>query len=430
MKSIKSIIFVSLIAILALAGCKIKSFEPTPTPTVEPTEAPEATEPVSIEPTEALPLFTEDGLMSCATYSGMLPQIPAEEASIPAVTEDDWVIGPEDAVLTIIEYSDFQCPACVSTYTAMDAWLDEHTDEVRFVYRHFPLTSIHDKAHLASQAAEAAGLQGKFWEMYDALFSENATWTGMSEEDFKAWLSEKAGTFELDVKQFETDLTSDAIYQKVSTSMESAVASGLNSTPSLFFNGWYWQYSRDAATMSIILDVVKFEQDMVPGCPPWVIDTEKTYTATIETEKGDIVIDLYADKAPLAVNSFVHLAQTGYFDGVTFHRVMHDFVAQAGDPSGTGVSGPGYKFRNEINADLTFDSEGILGMANTGAEVSNGSQFFITYAAAPDLNGGYTIFGKVTSGMDVLKNITERDASTNPALPPGDQIITITIEEK
>jgi len=430
MKSIKSIIFVSLIAILALAGCKIKSFEPTPTPTVEPTEAPEATEPVSIEPTEALPLFTEDGLMSCATYAGMLPQIPAEESTIPPVTDDDWVIGAEDASLTIIIYDDFQCPACASTYTSMDPWIKENLDDVKFIFRHFPLTSIHDKALISSQSAEAAGSQGKFWEMYNVLFGEYSSWVNFTEEEFKTWVAGKADELGLDVEQFEKDMVSDPIVEKVARGLDNAVALGLNSTPSVFLNGWYWQYSRDAATMSIILDVVKFEQDMVPGCPPWVIDTEKTYTATIETEKGDIVIDLYADKAPLAVNSFVHLAQTGYFDGVTFHRVMHDFVAQAGDPSGTGVSGPGYKFRNEINADLTFDSEGILGMANTGAEVSNGSQFFITYAAAPDLNGGYTIFGKVTSGMDVLKNITERDASTNPALPPGDQIITITIEEK
>jgi cyclophilin family peptidyl-prolyl cis-trans isomerase len=108
---------------------------------------------------------------------------------------------------------------------------------------------------------------------------------------------------------------------------------------------------------------------------------------------------------------------------------MHDFVAQAGDPSGTGVSGPGYQFRSEISSDLSFDAEGILGMANAGTD-TNGSQFFITYRAAPELDGGYTIFGKVISGMDVVKELTERDASQDPTLPAGDEIITITIEEK
>jgi cyclophilin family peptidyl-prolyl cis-trans isomerase/protein-disulfide isomerase len=429
MKSIKRIIFISLIGILLLSGCKIKSFTPTPTPTATPSEAIVATEPVIVEPTEPLPLFTEDGKMSCNVYPGLLPLIPAEEATIPPVTDDEWSIGPKDAPLTIIVYDDFQCPACASTYNSLDPWLKDNADEVRYVFRHFPLTSIHDKAHLAGQAAEAAGLQGKFWEMYDVLFTEYSAWVSISESDFTSWLIIKADELDLDVNRFTADLKSDAIFQKVATGFEEAVSLGLNSTPSIFFNGWYWQYSRDYNTMSIILDVVKFEKDMVAECPPWVIDTNKTYTATIETERGDIVIDLYADKAPLAVNSFVYLAQKGFFDGVTFHRVMHDFVAQAGDPSGTGVSGPGYQFRSEVSPDLSFDSEGILGMANSGVD-SNGSQFFITYRAAPELDGGYTIFGKVSSGMDVVQKLTERDASKDPTLPEGDKIISITIEEK
>jgi len=429
MKSIKRIIFISLIGILLLSGCKIKSFTPEPTPTATPTKAVVATETGAVEPTEIPPLFTDDGKMTCTVYPGLLPLIPAEEATIPPVTEDDWAIGPEDAPMTVIIYDDFQCPACESTYKSLDPWLKDNADEVRFVFRHFPLTSIHDKAHLASQAAEAAGLQGKFWEMYDVLFGEYSSWVSLSEDNFKTWLSIKANELSMDVNQFNIDLTSEAVYQEVATGFEEAVALGLNSTPSVFINGWYWQYSRDYNTMSIILDVVKYEKNMVPECPAWVIDPGKTYTATIVTEKGDIVIDLYADKAPLAVNSFVYLAQKGFFDGVTFHRVMHDFVAQAGDPSGTGVSGPGYQFRSEISSDMSFDVEGILGMANAGAN-TNGSQFFITYRAAPELDGGYTIFGKVTSGMDVVQKLTERDASKDPTLPEGDKIIRITIEEK
>lgn len=428
MKSIKRIIFISLIGILLLSGCKIKSFTPTPIPTETPDEAVVATEPVVVEPTEPLPLFTEDGKMACSVYDGLLPEIPEGQATIPPVTDDEWSIGPKDAPLTIIIYDDFQCPACASTYTSLDPWVKDNADEVRYVFRHFPLTTIHDKAHLAGQAAEAAGLQGKFWDMYNVLFSEYSSWVDMTEDDFKVWLMAKADGLGLDVDQFNTDLVSDEVYQKVATAYEEAVGLGLNSTPSVFLNGWYWQYSRDYNTMSIILDVIKYEKNLVSECPPWIIDTEKTYTATIATERGDIVIDLYADKAPLAVNSFVYLAREGFFDGVTFHRVMRDFVAQAGDPSGTGVSGPGYLFRNEIS-DLTFDSPGILGMANSGAD-SNGSQFFITYREAPELDGGYTIFGKVISGMDVALKLTERDASQDPTLPAGDKIITIRIEEK
>jgi cyclophilin family peptidyl-prolyl cis-trans isomerase len=160
-----------------------------------------------------------------------------------------------------------------------------------------------------------------------------------------------------------------------------------------------------------------------------LISPGKQYVATLHTEKGEIVLELYADQAPTAVNSFVFLARHGWFDGVTFHRVIPGFVAQAGDPTGTGFGGPGYAFDNEISPDLKFDRPGVLGMANSGPG-SNGSQFFITLAPAPNLNGDYTIFGHVISGMDVVKGLTPRDPSQAMNLPPGDKINSVTIEEK
>jgi len=163
--------------------------------------------------------------------------------------------------------------------------------------------------------------------------------------------------------------------------------------------------------------------------PAMQIDVNKSYTATLHTSKGDIVIELLPKSAPLTVNNFVFLAQQGYFDGVTFHRVLPGFVAQGGDPTGAGTGGPGYKFADEIDPALTFDGPGIVAMANAGPN-TNGSQFFITYAALPDLNGGYTIFGRVTSGMDVAKNLTPRDPSQNPNAPPGDAITSVAITEK
>ena len=146
-------------------------------------------------------------------------------------------------------------------------------------------------------------------------------------------------------------------------------------------------------------------------------------------EAGDIVIELYADKSPIAVNNFVFLARNGWFDGVTFYRVIPGYIAQTGDPTGTGFGGPGYAFVNETSADLKFDREGLVAMANSGPN-SNGSQFFITFAPASNLDGGYTIFGRVISGMDVAKSIRARDPSTNPDLPPGDEIISVTVEER
>lgn len=164
------------------------------------------------------------------------------------------------------------------------------------------------------------------------------------------------------------------------------------------------------------------------SAPPMLIDRNKQYFATLKMAKGgEFVIQLYADKAPITVNSFVFLARQGYFDGVTFHRVLEGFMAQGGDPTGTGGGGPGYEFVNEDN-DLKFDKAGVVAMANAGRD-TNGSQFFITFAPVERLNGGYTIFGQVISGMEVVNGITRRDPDQNPTFP-GDAIESITITEK
>lgn len=162
--------------------------------------------------------------------------------------------------------------------------------------------------------------------------------------------------------------------------------------------------------------------------PPMTIDPEKKYFAAVKMAKGgEFVIQLFPDKAPLTVNSFVFLARDGYFDGVTFHRVLEGFMAQGGDPTGTGAGGPGYEFANE-DSDLVFDKAGVVAMANSGRD-TNGSQFFITFGPADFLNGGYTIFGQVIEGMDVVNDITRRDPEQFPDYT-GDAIETITITEE
>jgi cyclophilin family peptidyl-prolyl cis-trans isomerase len=169
----------------------------------------------------------------------------------------------------------------------------------------------------------------------------------------------------------------------------------------------------------------KARDGMYSAPPPMVIDPEnQDYTATIVTEKGDIVVDLFDDKAPKTVNNFVFLAREGFYDNTTFHRVIEDFMAQAGDPTGTGMGGPGYRFEDEFHPDLKHDSAGILSMANSGAN-TNGSQFFITFAPTPWLDGKHSVFGKVVDGMDVLMSISLRDPAT--ATEPGDLIETIRI---
>ena len=162
------------------------------------------------------------------------------------------------------------------------------------------------------------------------------------------------------------------------------------------------------------------------SAPEMVIDPTKKYTATMSTEKGDMVIELFADKTPKTVNNFVFLSREGFYDGVIFHRVIADFMAQGGDPTGTGTGGPGYKFADEFHPNLKHDKPGILSMANAGPG-TNGSQFFITHVPTPWLDNRHSIFGQIAEGMDVLMSIPPRD----PMRPeyPGVKILSVTITE-
>jgi len=306
--------------------------------------------------------------------------------------------------------------------------IDSYPNEVRIVYRHFPL-SQHDKAALATQASEAAGLQGKFWEMHDLLFVNRNEWVDLKEEEFESWLVEKSSELGLEVEKFTNDLNSQELASLAKEAYEKNAAIGMPGTPFLLINGEPYNGPMDYANLAATVELINLEKQQFTECPPMTIDPEKQYLAIIQTEKGEITIELYPDKAPWAVNSFIFLARAGWFDGVTFHRVIEGFVAQAGDPSGTGFGGPGYAFINEISPGLTYDGPGVVGMANSGPD-SNGSQFFITYSAIPKLNGSYTIFGRVISGMEVVESLTPRDPSQSMDLPSGDAILSVSIVEK
>ena len=160
--------------------------------------------------------------------------------------------------------------------------------------------------------------------------------------------------------------------------------------------------------------------------PEFVLDLKKKYTATLNTDKGEILLELFADKTPVTVNNFIFLAREGFYDGVIFHRVIADFMAQCGDPTGTGSGGPGYRFADEFHPSLKHNKPGILSMANAGPG-TNGSQFFITHVPTPHLDGHHSVFGQVIGGMDVLLSIPPR----NPAKPeyPGVKINNVIITE-
>jgi cyclophilin family peptidyl-prolyl cis-trans isomerase len=160
--------------------------------------------------------------------------------------------------------------------------------------------------------------------------------------------------------------------------------------------------------------------------PEMVLDPEKDYHANLVTERGTVRIRLFAREAPETVNNFVFLAREGYYDGTTFHRVIKGFMAQGGDPTGTGTGGPGYRIRDEFHPDLRHDRPGILSMANRGPN-TGGSQFFITHVATPWLDDRHAVFGEVIEGMEVVNALRERDPQSDRE--PGDRIVRVEIEE-
>jgi cyclophilin family peptidyl-prolyl cis-trans isomerase len=312
----------------------------------------------------------------------------------------------------------------------------DYPENLRVVFRHYPLIGsperpFHDKAALSMQAAEAAGAQGKFWEMHDLLFERQGEWVTMTIPAYQDWLVARSIELKLDDDRFTADLTSAASAAQAQKAYDDALQTGIPGTPFLLVNGQIWPQDvpMSHANLNTVIKLTILEERQYTACPPITIDAGKEYFATLETGKGEIVIQFYPQEAPLAVNNFIFLARNGWFDGVTFHRVLPGFVAQGGDPTSTGFGGPGYAFDNEISPNLKFDAPGVVAMANSGPG-SNGSQFFITYAAVPRLDGNYTIFGKVIAGMEVVESLTPRDPSKPGDLPPGDLIERVTIEEK
>ncbi len=399
---------------LLLAACG-GSIRPTPTPPPTVTPPPTATlYLVTLPPPEAL----DEAL---------------GETALPTT---DHAQGPDDAPVTIIHYGDFQCRPCADVARSLAILVDRYPDDVRVIWRHFPDVTAHDKAPLALLASELAGEQGMFWEMHDLLFAEQDSWRDLSPEAFRARLVAYGEALGLDQAVFQAGLAGDPT-GLVEQYRREALALGLVGIPSLLiigepYSGRYDLYGLDEAVRFYALAERQYDEP-----PPLVIDRGRTYKAVLVTERGEVPIDLFADLAPVTVNNFVFLARQGWYNGVTFHRVLPGLFAQTGDPSGTGLGGPGYTIFDERGNGLVFDREGLVAMASTrGVENSGGSQFFITYgplAPAEEWNGQFAIFGIVTDGMDVLRQLTPRDP-LDPVLypdpPPGDRLIRVEIIEE
>ncbi|MDL1909179.1 hypothetical protein FBQ81_00590 [Chloroflexi bacterium CFX6] len=347
----------------------------------------------------------------------------------PPITEADHTRGPQGAIVTILVYGDLQDGTSGLFAGVVKRLLSEYPRDIRYVSRVFPLVGRNDKATLAAQAVEAANLQGKFWEMHDLLYTQQQNWVNLSMEDFAQWSAAQASALGMNVEQYQADVKSEAVAALVQSNFETAQKFGPFAVPLIVINGEIYLGPQDYASVNDIVRLILLGGRQFTDCPPMLVERTKQYIATLHTEKGDVAIQLFADKAPYTVNSFIFLARNGWYDNVTFHRVLPGLYAQTGDPSGTGKGTPGYYVITEILPGLTFDKPGMAAMVNSGPDTS-GSQFFVTYAPAPQFDGLYTIFGQVLSGMEVLESLAPRDTQVGVETPPGDLLLGVEIEEK
>ncbi|MEP7134040.1 MAG: peptidylprolyl isomerase [Chloroflexota bacterium] len=411
MKTSKAIILSTSLFLLLLTACSTPS---TPTP-----------DPNFVFPTNII-IPTQPACTTLLTAPTPGPDTPS---IFPPITAADHVRGPEDAAVTILDYSDYQDPRSGELAKATKQLLEENPNDIRLVTRPFPIYIVNDKSAYATLDVEAAAEQGKFWELNDLFFAQQANWINLSVEDFNQWVITQVTALGMNVEQFKTDRAREDIVAKVQKAWDAGHQINLPGTPIVVINGDLYQGPRDYASLNDIAHLIILGKRQFTTCPPFTVKTNKQYIATLHTAKGDVTIELFADKTPVTVNSFIYLAQNGWYDNITFHRVIPKLFAQTGDPSGTGKGNPGYYLITEILPSLTFNTPGMVAMTNSGPDTSGG-QFFITYAPAAQFNGKYTIFGQVLTGMDILQSLTPRDTQPGANTPPGDKLINITIEEK
>ncbi|MCP4415385.1 MAG: thioredoxin domain-containing protein [Chloroflexi bacterium] len=318
----------------------------------------------------------------------------------------------------------------------LERLVDAYPEHVQLIYRHFPLNRIHANAQLAAEASEAAGAQGAFWEYHFALFEQQQEWAGLDTVAAQDFFVILAGELGLDEQTFSDALENNTYTEYLNAMETEAIAIDLGGTPSVIvdgqhisnvpfayemWDGYVQQRITTVETEAILADI------QYDAPPPMTIDVDATYLATIQLESGaEIVIELLPQSAPETVNNFVFLAEEGWYDGVTFHRVIPGFMAQTGDPTGLGIGDPGYSINDEFDPELSHNGSGVVSMANSGPN-TGGSQFFILYEPATHLDGLHAIFGQVVEGMDTVEGITPRDPQ-DPNAPDGDRIVTITIE--
>jgi cyclophilin family peptidyl-prolyl cis-trans isomerase/predicted DsbA family dithiol-disulfide isomerase len=349
------------------------------------------------------------------------------------INKDDHVLGKADASVVIVEYADMQCPACAQLHPQLTSVFNAVSDTVQLVFRHFPLTSIHDKAQISAQAVEAASLQNKFWELHGLLYTKQDEWSSKPVTDVVNTFKGYAKDLGMDVAKFEKDLNSPDVIARISRDMKTAEGLQLNATPSIFINGRV--VNPAAFQQPTMADQVRaFAQQRTQTLsantgtpinvdkPDQVVEKNALYQLTLKTSKGDIQIELDPKLAPVNVNSTVYLVQKGYFNNspvelndATLGAVLLGSASRAGNP--------GYDCGIEAPAPQAFDKAGVVALLSDGQR--NTTQFIITYSPTQQFDSQFSVIGHVTGGLDVVKTLQIGEGNK-----PSDHVITATVTKK
>ncbi len=327
--------------------------------------------------------------------------------------EKDHRYGPTTAPLTLVVYGDYQCEPCARLDAALWRLMEEHPASIQWVYRHYPLAPVHDKALMAVQAVEAAARQGRFWEAHRFLYSQQEAWRDLPPEDFPSYLLDMARTLKLDLAQFTQDLTDTEIQSLAYRAWQAGQRMGLDSVPVLFINGEWFPGPPTYEALRTVVALNLLTARRFNACPPWRLEAHRLYFLDFSLPQGRVSLRLEPEWALQGVNAVVFLAQEGWYEGMGIYGIAPNKAVFFGDPSNTGYGHPGFLIPWEAPA-VPLEAGRVVLLPETPGW--NSPRMAILLGPAPEWEGQVTVIGEVAQGLDGLRSLVP---------PPDGSVIPI-----
>ncbi len=328
--------------------------------------------------------------------------------------EGDHRLGPLDAPLVIVTYGDYQCEPCARLDAAMWRLLEAYPETVLWVYRHFPLVPLNDKALMAVQAAEAAARQNRFWEAHRYLYTRQDEWRDLPPEAFPAYVLDMARNLELDLERFTRDISDPEIQALAYRAWQVGRALGMDAAPVVFINGEWFPGPPTFAGLRTVVALAALEQRRFTQCPPWQLEPETTYTLLLDLEQGRVALALEPEWAPLGVNAVVFLARQGWYRGMGLYRVEPQRAVYLGDPSNTGYGHPGFLIPQET-PDVPLAPGTVVLMPESPGW--NSPRLIVLLGDPEPWQARVTPVGRVVQGLAVLQALPAVDPDRDAPLP-------------